>query len=59
MRAVSWPETADVSSPNGQRGAFEMLSRFEVVERQVAVGVQAGGLLKGHAAGWLALAASR
>ena len=58
MRAVSWHETAGVSSPNWRRSAFELLSRSEVVERQAVVDVRAGGLPEVHAAVGLALAAS-
>ena len=59
MRAVSWRETAGVSSPNWRRSTFELPSRSKVVERQVVVGVRAGGLLEVHAARRLALVASR
>ena len=58
MRAVSWHETAGVSSPNERRSAFELPSHIEMVERQVVVGVRAGGLVDVHAAVGLALAAS-
>ena len=56
MRAVSWHDKADVSVPVWRRSVLELSSRSEVVERQVVVGVRAGGSLEVHAAGWLVLA---